>query len=1111
MKQSPRTPETRGRTQQGTDPPHTDPPRTSPCPNPPKGGFLKQDLVRLIPPLALLLGTIYFVACIVYYSQQRKVPFRVDLNLSISHVDEDANISLKPGDRLRTIKTQAGDTVQPESSFHWYRFLQSQPLDTQLNIQFRGKDSSYWQKVQISRAPVMRKLLYSAGSLGVILLVLMIIWAKSKKTTESASVVVVVFIGYLVVFGLMNTDWMLTSISLFSIFLALDLITLPLILHLFLKRPQIWKPIANMEHLIGLIYVPQAILLAYSLLVYWSLAINPTPANQHTMELLGDFWLPAGSVLYGLAALGLTVHRLLTSAPKVRKQLLWLFYGLAVASLTSVAFLILRWNAGAYHWIFGGTDFLLPIYALLAAGVAFSFIPSQLDVSRIANRGIVYAALTILISGVYLGAAGLLSLLVSRLMGGTSTTVTILATIVATALFFPLRDFVQKSVDRLFFPHRNNYTDTIADISHDLLSILKLQQLLGSFMERLLRDMQILYGSTILIVDEEKENLASGFVVSKNSPKSSQEDKSSRLRADSKIRSQDRGRRGTRPVRREEGEYIDVFNRRATQQVGMDRRTNPEVIFESALKLVRSAGKPHKTDTAELQKKKTDIIALLSRLSRSAMYKKGEKNFIFKREKHLFDKPNASKGKRSHDAGLLEFIFNALDAQVLMLLTYEKEPLGFVALGPRQSELPYTKDELEVFRAVTPQLSMAVRNAGAYSTIHSLNRDLKQKQKEILQLQWRLKEENTYLRQAVRRAVGSNKIIGDSQRFNLTLEEAQKAAQTDSTVLIMGETGTGKELIARFIHESSNRSDKPLVTVNCAAIPEGLLESELFGHERGAFTGAISKKKGHCELADKGTLFLDEIGDMPLSLQAKLLRVLEDGSFTPLGGNRSLNVDIRILAATNRNLQNMVESSAFRQDLYYRLHVIPLEIPPVRERVDDIRPLAEHYLEQAARKMGKDIKGISERAMNAMTKYSWPGNVRELANTVERAVVLSRGEILDGELIPAEVLQETTQTKKTNTLLQRGNPPGEYIDHLDDLDQIEPHLTEKRSVAMTEGSDFAELMTLPFHDAVDAFKQLRIENAIKANTGNKSAAARELGLQRTYLYKLLNQISPTES
>ena len=248
------------------------------------------------------------------------------------------------------------------------------------------------------------------------------------------------------------------------------------------------------------------------------------------------------------------------------------------------------------------------------------------------------------------------------------------------------------------------------------------------------------------------------------------------------------------------------------------------------------------------------------------------------------------------------------------------------------------------------------------------------------------------------RARRFEQIIGNSPALRVVLEQVERVAPADSTVLILGETGTGKELIAHAIHNASPRSGQPLIKLNCAAIPFDLLESELFGHERGAFTGAIAQKIGRFELADKGTLFLDEVGDIPLALQPKLLRVLQEQEFERLGSGSTHRVDVRLVAATHRDLERMVKRDQFRSDLYYRLNVFPITLPPLRERREDIGPLVQHYVEAFSRRMGKHINSIPGEFVNAFESYSWPGNIRELQNVIERAVILSNDGLLPNPL-----------------------------------------------------------------------------------------------------------------
>jgi formate hydrogenlyase transcriptional activator len=258
---------------------------------------------------------------------------------------------------------------------------------------------------------------------------------------------------------------------------------------------------------------------------------------------------------------------------------------------------------------------------------------------------------------------------------------------------------------------------------------------------------------------------------------------------------------------------------------------------------------------------------------------------------------------------------------------------------------------------------------------------------------------------------GFEQIVGRSAALRRALRQVEVVAPTDSGVLILGETGTGKELIAQAIHNRSGRRDRPFIKVNCAAIPSGLLESELFGHEKGAFTGAIMRKPGRFELADKGTLFLDEVGDIPVELQAKLLRVLQEHEFERLGSTRTQQVDVRVIAATHRDLKLMVEEGTFRSDLYYRLHVFPLSVPPLRDRREDVPLIVRHFVSKYSQRMNRHIETISPRTMEVLTDYAWPGNVRELQNFIERSVILSPGTSLRAPL--DELTQQIVQSSRT--------------------------------------------------------------------------------------------------
>jgi formate hydrogenlyase transcriptional activator len=312
--------------------------------------------------------------------------------------------------------------------------------------------------------------------------------------------------------------------------------------------------------------------------------------------------------------------------------------------------------------------------------------------------------------------------------------------------------------------------------------------------------------------------------------------------------------------------------------------------------------------------------------------------------------------------------------------------IGSLNVGSRDPD-GYSEIDVELLGEVGQQVALAIENMLAYE--------------EIAELKARLEEENLYLQEEIKTQHSFEEIVGQDPSIGRVLEAVETVAPTDATVLIFGETGTGKELIARAVHNLSSRRDRALVRVNCAALPAGLIESELFGHEKGAFTGALSRKIGRFEVADRGTILLDEIGDLPLDLQAKLLRVLQGGEFERVGGSSTITVDVRVIASTNRDLGRAIEEGRFRPDLYYRLNVFPIRIPSLRERKKDIPLLVRYFVMKYGTKLGKRIKTIPETTVGALEASPWPGNVRELENVIERAVIITRGSELElGDWLP---------------------------------------------------------------------------------------------------------------
>ena len=333
-------------------------------------------------------------------------------------------------------------------------------------------------------------------------------------------------------------------------------------------------------------------------------------------------------------------------------------------------------------------------------------------------------------------------------------------------------------------------------------------------------------------------------------------------------------------------------------------------------------------------------------------------------------------------------------------LVSRKRLLGVLAVG-RRPENTFDEDQVNFLTQVANQVAIAIENAMAYG--------------EIAELRDKLAQEKLYLEEEIRGEMDFEGIVGQSSALRHVLSLVETVAPSDSTVLLLGETGTGKELIARAIHDRSRRRDRTLVKLNCAAIPTGLLESELFGHERGAFTGAISQKIGRLELADQGTLFLDEVGDVPIDIQPKLLRALQEREFERLGSTRTKKVDVRLVAATNRDLEKMIQNREFRSDLYYRLNVFPIRIPPLRERPEDIPLLVRYFTQKYARRMEKQIESIPSGVMKKLSNWLWPGNIRELENFIERSVILTHGSTLQ---VP---IAELTNGAKTGVVSLRSD------------------------------------------------------------------------------------------
>jgi formate hydrogenlyase transcriptional activator len=379
----------------------------------------------------------------------------------------------------------------------------------------------------------------------------------------------------------------------------------------------------------------------------------------------------------------------------------------------------------------------------------------------------------------------------------------------------------------------------------------------------------------------------------------------------------------------------------------------------------------------------------------------------------------------------------------------------------RATNIPFSPEDVDFLTRASGQIAIAVENALAY--------------REISELKDKLAQEKVYLEEEFRSEMGFEQIIGNSSGLKHVLQLVETVAPSDSTVMLLGETGTGKELIARAIHDRSRRKQRTFVKLNCAAIPTGLVESELFGHEKGAFTGAVTQKIGRLELADQGTLFLDEVGDIPIEIQPKLLRALQEREFERLGSTHTRKVNVRLVSATNRNLEEMVATKEFRSDLYYRLNVFPIRIPPLRDRREDIPLLVSYFVQKFAKEMQKHIEAVPAVAMKGLTAWDWAGNIRELENFIERAVLLTRGKSLD---VPLAELRKTKNMEGPPDTDQR------------QVEQVPGKKTDSQSDKTSVADEYARKQRDQIVHALAA---------CRGRVGGADGAAARLGMNRTTL------------
>jgi formate hydrogenlyase transcriptional activator len=430
-------------------------------------------------------------------------------------------------------------------------------------------------------------------------------------------------------------------------------------------------------------------------------------------------------------------------------------------------------------------------------------------------------------------------------------------------------------------------------------------------------------------------------------------------------------------------------------------------------------------------------------------------------------------------------VAEGVKSQCVIPLVNRGRAVGVLAIA-RTRDISFTPEEIDFLGEASGQIAVAIENSLAY--------------RELCELKERLAQENLYLEQEIRGDVDFGRIVGSSPALKQVLQLVETVASTDSTVLLLGETGTGKELIARAVHEHSRRKDRIFVKINCAAIPTGLLESELFGHEKGAFTGAISRKIGRLELADGGTLFLDEVADIPAEIQPKLLRALQEQEFERLGSTRTLKVNVRLIAATNRDLVRMVAKGEFRSDLYYRLNVFPIRVPPLRERKEDIPLLVGYFVQKFAKQVQKEIKRIPPSVMKAFVTWEWPGNIRELENLVERSVILTRGKSLDAPLIEMRDLSAEEHERET-----KGSRHEEIAEIVRSTIQA---LNGKQGLANHQDKKMADGRA---KKSAERAKKQREEimqalTLSKGRVGGSDGAATRLGINRTTLLARIKKL-----
>ncbi|MBI4208284.1 MAG: sigma 54-interacting transcriptional regulator [Deltaproteobacteria bacterium] len=804
----------------------------------------------------------------------------------------------------------------------------------------------------------------------VVLSLLLALFILFKKPTEKAAFLfsLILVTGSVLRIGFGHLWYLLEQPFLSVVWVLAGLAVVPLSLHFACIFPRERRLLTRKKYLYPLLYLPSVVLSLVGLVLYHqALAVDPLKGDEH-LVFQRIFRLGIGFQLYYQSYL-LTVFGLFllsffrSPAVRERKQLVWIVAALLFA-VCNQTYLFFQFQAhpSPSHLLFTLQDLTpLPMVFLWPFAIALSIFKYRLlDIDRIISRGMAYLMVSAISVALYLGFVGGFSGSLGQVIDFSSWGL-VGATLVIALLFFPIKQKIQKVIDRHFYRDRYRYQNTIYELSQRLTTFLKEEPLFQTINETLQKAFPISHVTTHVCSKE--EDPSSFHALHEFLPKY------------------------PKAISRFEIENQSLF---ASQ-----RET------------------------------------LLSQM-------------------------------------------DSLGAELLLPFFYERKLRGWIVLGEREDGDVYSTTDIELLTTLADQVAVALQNASSYQQIERLNEDLREKVQKIEVLQEKLFQENASLKQEIQQQSHFWEIVGTSFAMREVFQKVQKIASTSSSVFIHGESGTGKELIASAIHYNSSRKDKPFIKVNCAALPEGTLESELFGHERGAFTGAVARRQGRFELADSGTLFLDEIGEIPAHMQLRLLRVLQEKQFERVGGTQTLETDVRVIAATNRDLEEAVAEGRFREDLYFRLNVISIEIPPLRERMEDLYPLALHFIEKYNRQTGKAFCKITEDGWDVLKRYHWPGNVRELENLIHRAIVLG-----EGEELTLKDLSSGLNTERSEGF---------------DAREEAPHPL-----------NYEGLFHLPYWDQIRYYEKIILQEALKKTGGIKERTARSLGISRSHFFRKLKE------